>query len=148
MYANNFDRTIERLITVPHLLIRQLMLSLLITALPVMAVDYRLVTGDAKRTRYFYVDHDSVIRKGSTVRVWEIQSFLEPDKYGVQSARFETEYDCSERRARTLASSMHKGTMADGEIDMPTTASIDQRWSSIPPNTISEVMWRYVCINF
>ncbi len=111
-----------------------------------MASDFRFVARSEIEQVDYFIDHDSAIRSGQMVRVGRRLERQTPCPNGVMSYSIESEYDCTERRYRdlfvaTYARPGNRGiVIAEGA---PTSGA-----KSIPPESVAEEMWRYVCKQF
>jgi hypothetical protein len=91
----------------------------------------------------FYFDPATLRKDGNMRRIWELTNFKQRDKYGSISSRSRCEYDCKHERYRVLTVSEHSEPMAGGSV---TRHQYDGGpWADIPPNTVSEVLFKIVC---
>ena len=91
-----------------------------------------------------YIDIRTIIYIGQMRRVWVIQDLKKRDPDGELSMRMLNEYDCAEKRWRTLSLSTHSGPMAGGRSLV--SGNIPSEWSYLPSGTTSGVLiHRIVC---
>jgi hypothetical protein len=95
---------------------------LLMAATSAMA-DWVMV-GKSSRTSYlvysdetvYYIDPASIAREGNFRRVWEIYELNDKGSEGERSVLASVEYDCAEKRMRTLKATGRSLPMARGQI--------------------------------
>lgn len=66
-------------------------------------------------TDVLYIDPETLIKDGSFRRIWHLTDLNKPAD-GVLSMRSLVEYDCKEKRARTLELLAYSGSMGGGEV--------------------------------
>jgi hypothetical protein len=81
-------------------------------------------------TRY-YIDPTSIAREGNIRRVWEIHDLGDKGPQGERSVLASVEYDCVEKRMRTVKATGKSQAMARGEI-IPLRAAFDD-WIVLQP---------------
>ncbi|HTP61734.1 MAG TPA: surface-adhesin E family protein [Burkholderiales bacterium] len=67
-------------------------------------------------TTVYFVDPSMITRDGSLRRVWEIHNLPDTGPSGERSILASVEYDCAEKRMRTLSATGHSEPMASGQI--------------------------------
>lgn len=94
-----------------------------------------------------YVDPATIRKSGHTVKMWDL---LDGKSDGLTKAnkRFisqksQQEYDCKEEQVRLLYFSLHSQPMGGGEVVY--SSPEPEKWSPIPPNSVSEAMWKFAC---
>ena len=92
----------------------------------------------------YYIDPASIRKDGNLRKVREIQNLNQRDEEGEMSRRLLSEYDCKEERSRILAISSHSEPMAGGVTLLSENYS-DDKWSAIPPDSVSETILKRVC---
>jgi hypothetical protein len=95
---------------------------------------------------YFYVDPATILKHGDTVEVWSLRNFFVRNVKGVASMRGYEQHDCKNKKWRVLTISSHSSRFAMGEMIFD--ASYEDQpnpWRRIPPDTIDEVIHKYVC---
>ena len=97
-------------------------------------------------TAVHYLDLATIGTDGSLRRVWELQDLKLRLPNGERSRRTLFEYDCKEKRFRTISMSAFPGQMANGEILL---IGSDPRssgdWQIVPPGTVAQVALRLLC---
>ena len=68
------------------------------------------------RNTVFYIDPSSITREGNIRRVWEIHDLDDKGSQGERSVLASVEYDCAQKRMRTLKATGRSQRMASGEI--------------------------------
>jgi len=99
-----------------------LTLLLLVAATSAMAEWVRM--GTTSRTSYkvfsdetvYYIDPATITSEGNYRKVWEIHDLSDKDSDGARSVLASVEYDCAEKRMRTLKATGRSLRMARGEI--------------------------------
>jgi hypothetical protein len=76
-------------------------------------------------------------------QVWVLQDLVRPDASGARSYRYLAEYDCGERRRRTLGASYFNGPLATGRL----TGGFDEPsvWVATEPGSAGEALLQVVC---
>ena len=101
---------------------RALALLLLMAALPARAEWVRVASTErgffssSSRGVTYYIDPSTIVREGNIRRVWEIQDLGDKGPKGERSILAQVEYDCVDRRMRTLKATGKSLRMAGGEI--------------------------------
>lgn len=93
-----------------------------------------------------YISRDTHSNRGSTVKVWELTDFRDPQLIRGErslSASYEVEYDCAEARSRNLYLYFHSSAMGGGEI--VSRSSQQREWVPIPPDTLDWIKLTTVC---
>ena len=94
----------------------------------------------------FFVDISSLQIKGNYVRAWEKTNLPSPkliDGSYYQSTRSYEEYDCKERKSRTLSWSVFLEKDLKGGLVLSYSKAAD--WDFIAPNTTANKMMNVVC---
>lgn len=112
------------------------------------AVDHtawRRVAGGANVTAY--ADIDSLRRNGPLVSLRALLDFAKPPFDGNNlpylSLTMRNEYDCGEKRFRTLSITSHAGHMGSGE--RPYTTSEPSEWETVRATAIQNDLWKLAC---
>lgn len=101
---------------------RALALLLLMAALPARAEWVKVASNERgffsalSRGASYYIDPSTIVREGNIRRVWEIQDLGDKGPRGERSILAQMEYDCADRRMRTLKATGKSLRMAGGEI--------------------------------
>ena len=95
----------------------------------------------------FYVDPGSIRKSGSTARMWLLLDFKKGQRDAggnpYRSAKSQEEFDCEQRRTRTLFKSLYSRKLgADGPYYQSAEAG---PWSAIEPESGAEAMWKVAC---
>jgi hypothetical protein len=102
---------------------------------------------DNNRSLATYVDRATINKVGSRVNMWNLIDLkaARRDKTGkpFMSTKVHREYDCKEHQSRNLYFSFYSGNMGAGEIGY--VGSDIENWTSIPPESINEVLWNIAC---
>ena len=94
-------------------------------------------------TGVYYIDPATIRKNGNLRRAWEIQDLKNRGRDGELSLRLLQEYDCKNDRSRILSLSLHAERMANGKVLASHPG--DGQWDHIPPETIAEATFRFVC---
>ena len=84
-----------------------------------------------------YIDPSTITRDGNFRRVWEIHDLKEKGSQGERSVLASVEYDCAEKRRRTLKATGKSLRMARGEI-IP-LRSVFGEWINLQPGKDDEI---------
>ena len=104
-----------------------------------VASDWVLVTATANWDAFF-IDRESIrTQPNGYKRAWERNIYAEPENMGMTSAEVLKEYDCRERRSRTIHRIYLKGE------DVTTNGPGTQGWKYVRPDSIGELLLEYVC---
>ena len=94
-----------------------------------------------------YADPATVSRDGNLVQMSDLIDLKSPQSspYGKPhaSSTAHSEFDCQNSRVRTIAFSLHSGQMGDGDI--VETVAESNRWLSVTPGTLLNVLWQLAC---
>lgn len=94
-----------------------------------------------------YADLNSIRRAGGTVKMFTMRDLITPREVGNKSYRSIValeEYDCADRRNRTLQSSAYAEQMRNGE-NIYTAQDTPWQWSYPEPGTIAETFMNIAC---
>ena len=123
-----------------------LTLLLLIAAAPARA-EWVDVDGPSKgffstfsRSIVYYIDPSTITRDGNFRKVWEIHDRDERGPDGERSVLALVEYDCADKRMRTLNSTGRSRRMAKGEI-IPLRRVLDE-WIFLRPGKDDEIFFK------
>jgi hypothetical protein len=95
----------------------------------------------------FYVDPDTIQRKGNTLRVWEKLEYKKPENYlnfTFQSARALVEYDCKEKKSRLLSQDYFSQPELKGK-SVYNLNTPNAEWTFIPPQTTGAYSMNSLC---
>jgi hypothetical protein len=113
------------------------------SAAPLFA-EWLLVDGNDKAK--VYVDSQTISRNGDWVSLWVLDDLKTAQTRGFRkylSTRAQEEHDCLKARFRLLALEYFSGNMGSGEALYKTSGESD--WSPIPPGTLAQSVWKFVC---
>ena len=93
-----------------------------------------------------YVDRSTIRRSGNLVKMWNLFDYKTVNVFSGQStlsSRFQSEYDCKEERARSLAFTTFSGQMLSGAVN----SSIDytEKWMAVAPGSVGVTLWKIAC---
>lgn len=119
---------------------------LLIAAAPARAE--WLKVGNSSRSSYlvmfdetvYYIDPASITKEGNLRKVWEIHDLSDKGSQGERSVLASVEYDCVEKRMRTLKATGRSQRMARGEI-IPLSRVIGD-WITLRPGNEDEIFFK------
>ena len=107
---------------------------------------------DDEATFTQYVYNDTIRKKGSRVKMWNLKDFktVQEDKPEDENAggkylsmKMQREYDCKEERSRWLTHSMFSKNMAAGEHWSYVGDPGD--WHPVIPDSMGEKLWNIAC---
>ncbi len=93
--------------------------------------------GNSSRTAYF--DPATITKDGNFRSVWEIHELSDKGSQGERSVLASVEYDCAEKRMRTLKATGRSLRMARGEI-IPLSRVIGD-WITLRPGKDDEIFF-------
>ncbi len=92
-----------------------------------------------------YVDSDTLIKSGNTVRMWHMTDFKNSQTTtsgeAFKSVKVHNEYNCTAMQTRLLAFSVHSSNMGEGKVVLNKTGS--SKWTPNDPNQNS--LWKTAC---
>ena len=88
----------------------------------------------------YYFDPSTITRDGNLRRVWEIHDLADKGPQGERSILASVEYDCADKRMRTLKATGRTRRMAGGEI-VPLRAAFDE-WITLRPGKEDEIFFK------
>lgn len=91
----------------------------------------------------YYVDLNTIKKKGDLRRAWVINDKVVRDSSGALSIRVLDESDCQEERHRILSYSYHADHMARGTILR--SGDVQTEWEHIPPGSTGAKILQVVC---
>lgn len=107
-----------------------------------MAAKYYFLSNN--RTSMKWVNIDSEIRSGSTVRYWSVIAFKQdevaPDGTRASFLISYEEFDCSERKSRTL-----KGTLRARDLALLFSSDEPGQWNFPEPGTVGGLSIDFAC---
>lgn len=99
--------------------------------------------------RSIYIHTDTVMRPGSSVKLWTMQDFKVPRTLSSQksylSAKFHEEFSCVSRQSRALYMTFYSGQMGRGDVVATLNEGASADWHPVVPSTVGADMWKIVC---
>jgi hypothetical protein len=90
-----------------------------------------------------YIDPSTVKFSGKKFKIWGITNFKKQEPDGVQSQRYQDEFDCANEVRRGTYISSHYGKYGDGGIKF--NSPINEPWRPIPPGTVVDQILKLIC---
>ncbi len=93
-----------------------------------------------------YADLSSIRKTDNGMKVWVMVDYTTIQgngKFKHLSTRVFKEFDCKDKRERSLSVTLFKGNMTDGDITYTTNNSND--WGNVIPNTIDAEYMSIAC---
>lgn len=118
-------------------------LFLFLTAFSSLAQSqWKLISENESAGAKFFVEVSTIQKKDNYIRVWEKAEF-QKEFEGMLSARVYQEFDCSERRNRTLQFDAYKKNNHEG---MPFVSNKKpSEWTYVTPSSPSLETYRFLC---
>jgi len=100
------------------------------------------------REIYAYVDRSTIEKSGSMAKMWVLVNYKTaqsdpPDLKPFLSSKAQLEYDCEDKRIRTLTYSFHSARSGGGSVVY--TNPVPDEWQSVSPDTMGETLWKVAC---
>jgi hypothetical protein len=96
-----------------------------------------------------YTDPSNIHREGNIVRMWNLYNHNIAQRGAggktYLSAEEQEEFDCEERKMRSLYFSYHPGNMGEGDSIYSSSLSNDSKWDPIEPGSTGERLLKYAC---
>ena len=126
---------------------RFLLTLLLLIIVPPARADWVKV-GEVKKSTHFFmsattvyfIDPTMITRDGSLRRVWEIHNLSDTGSSGEKSVLTSVEYDCADKRMRTISATGHSEPMASGQI-IPLRNVLDD-WTNLSAGKDDQVFMK------
>ena len=101
---------------------------------------------DSTDTYTIYADSDSIYRNGDLVQVWDLYDYkiarsVKDEK--TFSLLNQVEYDCAEKRNRSLAFTFFSGPMRTGEALYADSHAGE--WGPVPLGSIGQAIHQFAC---
>jgi len=96
-----------------------LLITLLVLGSRPVYAGWELTSGDDETGLTVYVDPDTILRKGSLVKMWQLYDYKTVQTVAgdsLLSFKRYNEYDCAEARTRMLAYTWFSGNMGTGHV--------------------------------
>lgn len=125
---------------------RKVILMMLLTVVSNSAMAEWIDVG-SNENMTIYVDPATIQRAGNMAKMWHLTDFKTENKdmgEAYLSTKDQNEYDCKEAKLRRRASSQHSKNMGSGKVVYSDTYTT--RWKPVPPDSGTEIMWKFACI--
>jgi len=127
---------------------RKLTLLLLLMISTNVSAEWTRVTSVNNGEITFYVDYDTIKKKGHKVQMWKLLDYktvqVGSDVVRYLSMFSRDEDDCEEKTTRTLDLYSYSGNMKSGDI-VSSYSNIKMEAESIIPVSIDEVFFKIAC---
>lgn len=91
----------------------------------------------------YYVDLTTLESIGQFRKIWELESYRNPNKLGISSLKIRKEYDCKKQLFHFVNYVAYTGHFADGEqVGMVNTPG---QWEPFPQNLTGRAILKLVC---
>ena len=94
-----------------------------------------------------YADLSTIRKSGSTAKMWTLLNYKKAQIAGNGKSYLSTmarnEYDCNEEKSRNLSLDLYSGNMRNGDIVEQWEG--EDKWSSIPPESIGATTFKIAC---
>jgi hypothetical protein len=106
-------------------------------------------TGDVQSVSY-YLDFQSISKRGQKVTVWELLDFEAPQKVGETgekylSSKLQIEFDCDLRKSRILSLYLYAGMMGSKDV-VYSKSYPSSSWEPVPPDSVEKELWNSACV--
>ena len=91
-------------------------------------------------TTVYLIDPTTITRDGSFRKVWEIRNLSDKGPSGERSILASVEFDCADKRMRTLSATGHSEPMASGQI-IPLRNVLDD-WTNLSAGKDDQVFMK------
>ena len=102
--------------------------------------------GDTDSGTRVYVDRSTLLSKGDRVTMWILYDFRSMRTVAGKSylsSKTQGEYDCAQRRHRTLVDTGFSSIMGLGAVVYNESSQRD--WASIIPQSLGQTLWKFAC---
>jgi hypothetical protein len=107
------------------------------------AMAWSPVTTDSLGNQYF-LDTDSMTRKGYLVYVWQLQNLAQRNDQGALSVRSQMEFDCRFKQSRVMWLTLHTEPNEGGATLSSDAVALPQ-WSPAQPGDVVGTLIDYAC---
>jgi hypothetical protein len=130
------------------MLVGAVMRRLLIVLFSLLAVSARAgwQAVDESALGKTYADPATIVRNGDGGQMWwllDYASFQRMVEVGYFSQKSHSEFDCGQRRARTLETSLRAEHMGEGKAVYSDDSPHD--WEPVDTGSVTEKLWKLVC---
>ena len=102
--------------------------------------------GDTDSGTRVYVDRSTLLSKGDLVTMWILYDFRSMRTVAGKSylsTKTQGEYDCAQRRHRTLVDTGFSSIMGLGAV--VNNESSPREWASTLPQSLGQKLWKFAC---
>lgn len=102
--------------------------------------------GDTDVGTRVYVDRSTLLSKGNQVTMWilyDFRSMRTAAGKSYSSSKTQGEYDCAQKRHRTLVDMGFSSIMGLGKVVY--NESFTSEWASITPQSFAQKLWKFAC---
>ena len=90
----------------------------------------------------FYIDKDTIKKRGGNVYFWTLSDFSTPDPDGDNSKKYMMQAECDLIGAKYESISGYKGPMGTGKLKLYDASS---KWAYFAPGTVGADIVKYAC---
>jgi hypothetical protein len=90
-----------------------------------------------------YIDPERIQKNAQFPTAWQLSDYKQANKRGVLSSQNLIEFDCKEKRRRTLAFTSHSENMAEGKVIFKNLKS--GQWHPVPHDSVAEQLMNMAC---
>ena len=106
-------------------------------------------TGHDQEVAY-YLDFQSMRKRGQNVTVWELLDFDAPQMVGESkeqylSSKLRIEFDCDLRQSRILSLYLYAGSMGSKRVVYSKTYP-SAAWEFVPTDSVEKELWNSACV--
>jgi hypothetical protein len=106
-------------------------------------------TGHDQEVAY-YLDFQSIRKRGQKVTVWEMLDFDAPQMVGESrqkylSSKLHIEFDCDLRKSRILSLYLYEGRMGSKRIVYSKSYPLSV-WALVPSDSVEKELWNSACV--
>jgi hypothetical protein len=102
--------------------------------------------GDTELGTRVYVDRGTLLSNGKLVTMWILYDFRSMRTVAgksFSSSKTQGEYDCAQKRHRTLVDTRFSSIMGLGKVVF--NESFPSEWASITPQGFDQKLWKFAC---
>jgi len=98
----------------------------------------------------YYLDFQSMRKRGQKVRVWELLDFDAPQMVGESkdkylSSKLQIEFDCDLRQSRILSLYLYEGSMGSKRV-VYSKSYASSAWEHVPSDSVEKELWNSACV--
>ena len=94
-------------------------------------------------TVFSYVEESTIDVQESTIKVWVLLDFKQPDAKGARSQKFQEVFDCENGASRTAYRIVTTGPMGSGNVLM--SLLLTEPATPIPDNSLRDTIFQIIC---